>query len=99
MKHTTSLETSRRLKPKIRITAINEKLDGKKAKLMEKMVNMNYERYGEVIEAIVLARNFITDCYGIETPDSIWDRIASKVVKLDISNLVINPKDIKEIKK
>lgn len=85
MKDTNSLNRDK--KPKIRVTAVNEKLDGKQAKFMEAFLNHEYKRYGDIIEAIILARKFVEINYGLSTPDGIWYRIATEVVKFDIKNV------------
>jgi hypothetical protein len=74
-------------KPRIRVTAVNEKVDGKQAKFMEAFLNHEYKRYKDIIDAITLARRYVEMGYGLQTPDSIWDRIATEVVKFDIKNM------------
>ena len=68
-------------KPKIKIIPIDE-TDKVKAKIMEKYLNQQYPIYEPVVNEIVRTRQFVEMCYGIETPDKIWDRIAKRVVEM-----------------
>lgn len=63
--------------------------DKKSAKLMEKMINLQIDKYKDVITAITSARRFVQDVFGRPTPDSIWDRIMDAVIRMNITDLKI----------
>lgn len=65
----------------------NNATDAKMAKVMEQMVNAEWERYKDIVSAIVAARRVIEMTYGIDTGDRIWDRIMEEVVRYDMDKL------------
>lgn len=74
---------------KVRITPRdrNNIKDKKTAKLLEKMIEHEYEKFKGILDALVSARAYIQVAYGIDTPNRIWERIMEEVIKYDISIL------------
>lgn len=48
-------------------------IDKKKAKMMEDIINWQYEEHNKFVEALVGTRVLIEQMYGIKTPDEIWN--------------------------
>ena len=77
------------------------KEDKKQAKMLEKIINKQWEEYRGIISAILGVKNYIETVYPfIKLPSSIFDRILEKVIERDIDKFKKNdtPKDIHKTK-
>jgi len=89
------LDMEKDKKFQIHITPQQES-DVKSAKLMEKLLNQQIDKYQGVVTVITSARRVIQDLFDRPTPISIWDRIITEVIKLEITNINLSTKDKKE---
>lgn len=69
-------------KIKIEANRFWDKGDRKMAKIMEKLVNYQYEEIGGVMEAISSMKQYIELAYGVPTKTEEWNGIMKAVVKM-----------------
>lgn len=72
-------------KPKIKVYALDQKTDGKKAKILEKIANHQWRRYETVIETVTHTKTSLEMIYGIKTDWNIWEAIVEEIIQLDLS--------------
>lgn len=75
-----------KVKPKIKVRA-QTKADKKNAKLLEEYFNFTYAEYIDLIDATFAARRFVEDCWGVKTPDSIWNRIIKSAINKNLKDI------------
>lgn len=76
-------------KPKIQIKSRwNIAEDEKKAKVMEQLINHEFEENREFIEKIQRARKTIDTLYGINSPTDLWDGIMEAGLRLKMNTLL-----------
>lgn len=63
--------------PKLEVIPMdsNNKEDKKKAKLMSKLINYEYKKHKDFVDALTRARLIIENAYGIKTIDKPWELI------------------------
>lgn len=71
----------------ITITAI-KKSDKKQAKILQKIINVQYKEYKEIIDAITECRMYIELVWGIKTPNKPFEKILQAIVERDINKIV-----------
>jgi hypothetical protein len=70
-------------KPRLKVIP-KSKGDKKKAKLMEKILQHQYEEHKDFIDRLTIARATLEAIYGIKTDDIIWEKILmSYLVKVN----------------
>ena len=60
--------------PKLKVIPFAKK-DKEQAKIMSQIINYEYKKHGEFIEAITRARMYVEGVYGLKTQDQPWDMI------------------------
>lgn len=60
--------------------------DEKKAKIMQSIVDTQYEEYGELVDAIVRLKVYLQQAYGITPPNELFEDILKEVIKKDLNN-------------
>ena len=72
---------------KIKVTGV----DRERAKIMEILINKEWEEHGAFISSVASARSFIENAYGIKTPDSVWNSILEEFVRINFYNFKERP--------
>ena len=87
------------LKVKIRATSTKNKKDIKAAKLLERIIQSQLDKYNGIVSAIIYARTYNEDLFSIRTPDRIWDNIMNEVIRMEMSNIIKQTKKSKRAPK
>lgn len=75
-------------KPKLKVIPFN-KNDKQKAKIMTEIMNQRFAEYEPVVLEMLAVRNYIEMVYGIQTPDSIWNKLIGVFAKWEISREIV----------
>jgi hypothetical protein len=69
----------------------NKPVDKKAAKIMNKVINYEYKKNKEFVDAVIRARMYIETIYGIKTPDQPWELIMTVFMKQALKDMKGKP--------
>lgn len=75
----------KRRRSMIKIIPFN-KSDRKNAKLMQEMLNADWDKYKDIIEAITTLKMYLWIAYAVEPPQKLFDDILKEVVEMEIKD-------------